>query len=136
MADGSVTRMIQALSSLQLSPEQLGEALQSPQRMMELVQLASDADPGLTEPDQSSIKQELDTVKARLEDEARLPPQKPPATRRADLERINADVAQEMSSDQFCLLRTYIGQKKSFSTTPMTQLRNGKFVYAGFVSYG
>jgi hypothetical protein len=64
---------------------------------------------------------ELDAVQARWKEEARLPPQKPQATKRFDLKIKNEQVAQEMSSGVF--LKTFIGHEKFFSTIPVTQLR-------------
>jgi hypothetical protein len=121
----SLTQMIQALASLNLSPEELKHALQSPERMTELMKRASDTNPRYAELNDDDIKQELDAVQARWQEEARLAPQKPPATRRIDLEQINREVAQEMSSRNFVLLKTFIGLEKSSSTIPITQLTIG-----------
>ena len=124
-ADQSVTQMIQALSSLQLSSEQFQHVLQSPERMTELIRRASDADPGHPDLSENEIIQELCAVRARWHAEACLPPQKPQATRRIDLESTNQVLALRMSSPYF--LKTYVGQEKSFSTTPITQLRVGMY---------
>ena len=73
--------------------------------------------------DENSIKQELDAAQARWQEEAWLPPQKPQATKR--IEMTNRDVSQEMSSENFLFLKTFVGNKKFFSTIPIIQLKIG-----------
>jgi hypothetical protein len=126
-ADQSLMQMIQALSSLNLSSEQFQHALQSPERMMELIRRASDADPVHPDLSENAITQEICAVQARWQAEACLPPQKPQATKRIDLESTNQAVAQRMSSPDFIFLKTYVGHEKYFSTTPITQLRVGMY---------
>ncbi|KIM83617.1 hypothetical protein PILCRDRAFT_431027 [Piloderma croceum F 1598] len=124
--DPFVSQMIQAISSLNLSPEQLQDALHSPESMIELMGRPSaqpTRDLGYAGSNENSFKQELDTAEARWREEARLPPQKPRATKRIDLEMINRDVSQEMSSEKFMFLKTFVGNKKSFSTIPISQLK-------------
>ena len=121
----AVTQMIQALSSLHLPPEHLQHALQSPEHMMELMKRISDTDPGYKESSMNDIKQELETVEARWQAEARLPPKKPPATKRHDLERTNRLLAQRMSSKNLDILKTFAGHKRTFSTSSITELGVG-----------
>jgi hypothetical protein len=125
--DHSMTQMIQALSSLPLSHEQLQHALQSPERTMELMKrLSLDADPRCAE-SEIDIKQELAAAEARWQEEARLPPQKPLLAKRIDRESTNLAIAQEMSSTKFVSLKTFIGQEKKFSTIPISQLKIGTY---------
>lgn len=126
--DPFFSQMIQAISSLNLSPEQLQDALHSPESMIELMGRASAqpiGDRGYAGLDENSIKQELESVEARWQEEARLSPQKPQATKRIDLEITNRDVSQEMSSENFKFLKTFVGNNKSFSTIPIKQLKIG-----------
>jgi hypothetical protein len=122
--------MIQALSTLNLSPEQLQDALRNPESMIESMKRASAQpieDLGYARLDENSIKEELDTAQARWQEEApsRLPPRKPHDQATKRIEMTNRDVSQEMSSENFLLLKTFIGNKKSFSTIPITQLKIG-----------
>jgi hypothetical protein len=85
--------------------------------------------------DENSIKQELEAVEARWQKEARLSPQKPQATKRINLEIINRDISQEMSSEKFMFLKTFVGNNKSFSTIPIMQLKIGTYSYPGRVGH-
>lgn len=120
-----MAQMVQALSSLHLPTEQFQHALQSPEYMMELMKRISDTDSGHSEPGMNEIKQKLEAVEARWQAEARLPPEKPLATKRHDLERINWSLAQKMSSKNFGILNTIVGHEKTFSTIPITELGVG-----------
>lgn len=121
-----LSQMIQTLSSLNLSPQELSSALQDPERMTNLMGQPPIAELMNSQPD---VKNELDMAEARWKQEAQLIPRKPLPTRRADLDRFNRHVLKEMTGpgpEKHLILKTFVGHEKYYSTTPITQLTRSK----------
>ena len=119
----SVSEMLQRMASLGVSPNEFRDALHSPEHMMGLMTKASHANRGPSLPDADEVGCEIDEIRTRWAAETQLPARRPNPSSRYDLEKENMMVEQQMSQASSTVSRTFIGQEKWLSTTPITQLQ-------------
>lgn len=117
----SAARMVQMMSSLGISLDQL----QDPERMSDLIEMASHMEHRASLPDDEEVRDQIDAARARWATESQRPAQKPRLTRRSDLELENREVERQMSQANTGISTTFIGQDKNFSTTLIARLRKG-----------
>jgi hypothetical protein len=119
-----MTKMLQMMSSMGLSPDQLQAALASPERLMELMGGSLHTERTPMQYGEDEVITRINEARAQWEAEARLPPQKPYLSQRYELEAENREVEKEMIkfTRDGALLQTFLGQDQSFSTTPIERL--------------
>jgi hypothetical protein len=120
----AMTKILQMMSSMGLSPDQLQTALANPERMMELIGGSLHAERTPMEYSADEVASQINKARAQWEAEARLPPQKLRLSQRYELEAENGEVEKEMIKfgRDGAVLQTFFGQDRSFSTTPIERL--------------
>lgn len=124
-------------SDLGLSSEAIQASLRDPQ-LAEMMRRASMSDVGRewapeeTLTQDEMLTQEIMQLREQWKVEATLPPEKPVPTRRSDREYVNQRVINSMTKDsenfKYRVLKTFIGQDKHFSTTPIQELRPSSWI--------
>jgi hypothetical protein len=122
--DEAMTQILQMMSSMGLSPNQLCAALANPERMMELIRGSSHAEHTPMHYGEDEIVSQINEARAQSEAEARLPPEKLRLSQCDELEAENREVEKQMiqSARDGAVLQTFVGQDQYFSTTPIEQL--------------